>query len=87
MEQTDWIAEQEKIKLSKELEYFIVKATAKNTSLMMTKIGGNITLSEHLIIQRTLQVAKSCLSVTESIKPETQEPLVIVGVKAKPQND
>jgi len=45
-DQSDWIAEQEKIAISKEIERFIVRATGKNTSLMMSKIGGNITLNE-----------------------------------------
>lgn len=74
-DQSDWIAEQEKIKLSKELEQFIVKATAKNTSLMMSKIGGNISLNEHLIIQRTLQVAKACLPVAEPSQNNTPKTL------------
>ena len=61
-EQSDWIAEQEKIKLSKEIEAFITKATAKNIQAMTLKMGGNISFNEHLIIQRTLQTAKACIT-------------------------
>jgi hypothetical protein len=76
-EQLDWIAENEKIELSKELDRFIIKATAKNTSLMMAKIGGNITLNEHLIIQRTLQVAKACIDTI--VKQEVTSEITIKG--------
>lgn len=62
MEQTDWIAEQESIRLSKEIEAALVKLTQKNIVLMSRKMGDNITFNEHLTIQRTIQTAKSCLT-------------------------
>jgi len=46
---------------------------------MMSKIGGNISLNEHLIIQRTLQVAKACLATTETSKDgDTPEKTVTI---------
>ena len=43
MEQTDWAAEQENIRLSKEIEAALVKLTQNNIVLMGRKMGGNIT--------------------------------------------
>ena len=77
-EQSDWIADQETIAISKEIERFIVRATGKNTTLMMSKIGGNISLNEHLTIQRTLQVAKACLVTTEIAKDGEREKTVTI---------
>jgi hypothetical protein len=61
MEQVDWIAEAETIRLSKEIEAALVKLTQKNIVLMARKMGDNITFNEHLTIQRTIQAAKTCL--------------------------
>lgn len=67
MEQTDWIAEQENIKLSKEIESALIKLTQNNIVLMGRKMGGNISFNEHLTIQRTIQSAKACIALENPI--------------------
>lgn len=67
MEQTDWIAEQENIKLSKEIESALLKLTQRNIVLMSRKMGGNISFNEHLTIQRTIQAAKACIAIDKPI--------------------
>ena len=79
-EQSDWIADQETIAISKEIERFIVRATGKNTTLMMSKIGGNISLNEHLTIQRTLQVAKACLDIKSTTNGSEETPQLIITI-------
>jgi hypothetical protein len=83
MEQTDWIAEQESIKLSKEIEAALVKLTQKNIVLMARKMGDNITFNEHLTIQRTIQTAKSCLVDTTDKRQEDSFDRKIVILKAE----
>jgi len=77
MEQTDWIAEQENIKLSKEIESALLKLTQNNIVLMGRKMGGNISFNEHLIIQRTIQAAKACVAV-DSNKNTKESSIVIL---------
>jgi len=84
MEQSDWIAEQESIKLSKEIEAALLKLTKHNIALMGRKMGGNISFNEHLTIQRTIQAAKACIAIeTNQQKESGVSGSTIVIVKAE----
>lgn len=84
MEQTDWIAEQENIKLSKEIEAALLKLTKNNIVLMGRKMGGNISFNEHLTIQRTIQAAKACIAIdTKQQKEDGVSDSTIVIIKAE----
>lgn len=87
MEQTDWIAEQENIKLSKEIEAALLKLTKNNIVLMGRKMGGNISFNEHLTIQRTIQAAKACIAIDkpESLSKDTNMSKTVVFKVVKPE--
>lgn len=83
-EQSDWIAEQESIKLSKEIEAALLKLTQNNIVLMGRKMGGNISFNEHLTIQRTIETAKKCIDVdTKQQKEDGVSDSTIVIIKAE----